>query len=128
MLKVIISVTTFVSLCLLLILLNITAPATAGPFGVLAIFICAYILSLGLVSYLLYGTSRVVARLSVVFIIRKPVVPLTFRRSYFFSSIIAAGPIILISQRSVGEVGFYEYLLVLFFVVIGCLYVSKRIH
>jgi len=38
MFKIIISTTTIISFVLLIILLNVTAPVTAGPFGILAIF------------------------------------------------------------------------------------------
>lgn len=128
MLKIIISVTTCVSLCFLFVLLNITTPATAGPFGVLAIFVFAYMSSLGLMTYILYGMSRVTALISTVLVTRRPFNTLTLRRSYFFSSIAAAAPIMLIGLRSVGEVSIYEFILVIFFVIIGCLYISKRIH
>lgn len=127
MLKIIISITTSVSLCLLFILLNVTKPATTGPFGILAIFSFAYLSSFGLMTFFLYGISYVVAHVSEVFVFRKPVRALTLKRSCFFSSVIAAAPIMLIALRSVGVVGFYEYILVILFVVIGCLYISKRI-
>ena len=127
MLKIIISITTAVSLCLLFILLNITKPATTGPFGILAIFSFAYLSSFGLVTFFLYGTSYIVARVSEIFIFRKPLRALTLRRSCFFSSVIATTPIMIIALKSVGVAGFYEYLLVIIFVIIGCLYISKRI-
>jgi hypothetical protein len=127
MLKVIIPIITAVSLCLLLILLNITTPATAGPFGILAIFVFVYLLSFGLMTFFLYGMSRIIAHISAAFVVRRPLQGMTLRRSYFFSSVIAAAPVMLIALKSVGVIGIYEYLLVIFFVVIGCLYVSKRI-
>jgi hypothetical protein len=128
MLKIIVSVITFVSLCLLLLLLNITTPATAGPFGILAIFILAYMSSFGLVAFFLYFISRIFSYLSKIFMTVKPFKTLTFKRTCLFSSVIAAAPIMLVGLRSVGEMGFYEYLLVLFFTVIGCLYISKRTY
>lgn len=128
MLKRIIMITTIVSLCLLIFLLNTTTPATAGPFGILAIFIFAYLSSLGVVTYFLYGISRIIAHLSTVFIARRPFERITLRRSYYYSTIIAAAPILLVGLQSVGAGGVYGFLLVLFFVVIGCLYVSKRTH
>jgi len=127
MLKIIISITTAVSLCLLFILLNITKPATTGPFGILAIFGFAYLSSFGLMTFFLYGISYLIAHISEVFMPRKPTRALTLKRSCFFSSILAAAPIMLIALKSVGVVGFYEYLLVILFVIIGCLYISKRI-
>jgi hypothetical protein len=128
MLEKIILITTVVNLCLLTVLLNITTPATAGPFGILVIFVFAYLSSLGVVTYLIYGISRIVAYLSTAFMARRPFVVLTFKRSYYYSTVIAAVPVLLIGLQSVGAVGVYEFSLVLIFVIIGCLYVSKRAH
>ena len=128
MLKIIISITTVISLCLLIVLLNITTPATAGPFGILSIFFFAYLLSLGVVTHILYWSSRIIARLSIIFMARRPFEALSFKYSYYYSTIIAAVPILLIGLQSVGAVGIYGVLLVTIFAVIGCLYVSKRIR
>ena len=128
MLKIIISITTVISLCLLIVLLNITTPATAGPFGILSIFFFAYLLSLGVVTHILYWSSRLIARLAIIFIARRPFEALTFKYSYYYATIIAAVPILLIGLQSVGAVGIYGVLLVTIFAVIGCLYVSKRIR
>lgn len=127
MLKIIIPFVTVVSLGILGILLNITSPGTAGPFGILMIFIFAYISLIGVVAYLIQGLSQVIAHLSIVFISKKPLAALTFKRSYYYSTVVAAAPILMVGLQSVGEVGFYEFFLMLIFVVIGCLYVSKRI-
>ncbi len=128
MLKIIISITTLVSLCFLIMLLNTTTPATAGPFGILAIFIFAYMLSIGLVTYLLYYGSRLASRVSIALRARRPFEILTFKHSYYYSSVLALFPILIIGLQSVGAVGFYELLLVFIFVIIGTLYVSKRVH
>ena len=128
MLKIIISIITVVSFCLLAILLNTTTPVIAGPFGILAIFIFAYFALIGIVSYFIYGMSSVISHLSIAFISKKPFEALSFKRSYYYSTIVAAAPIMLIGLQSVGNVGFYEYLLILIFIIIGCLYISKRIN
>ena len=128
MIKIIIAIITVVSFCLLTVILNVTTPATAGPFGILAIFFFAYLLSLGVVTYFIYWINRIIARLSTILTVRKPFVPLSFRSSYYYSTIFAAVPVLLIGLQSVGAVGIYEFLLVLIFVVIGCLYVSKRVR
>ncbi|MEI6851048.1 MAG: hypothetical protein WCK26_03720 [Candidatus Saccharibacteria bacterium] len=127
MLKIIISLVTVVSLGLLVMLLNITTPVTAGPFGILAIFICSYLSLIGIVTFFIYGISKIIAHLSVALVSRKPFEALSFKRSYYFSTVIAAAPIMLIGIQSVGNVGLYEYLLMLVFIIIGCLYVSKKI-
>ena len=128
MLKIIISIITILSFCILVILLNITTPVIAGPFGILAIFIFAYLTLIGVTTFFIYGMSRIIAHLSTVFISRKPFEALNFKRAYYYSTIIAAAPIMLIGLQSVGDVGFYEYLLMLIFIALGCLYVSKRIN
>jgi len=118
---------TLVSLCLLTILLNTTAPATAGPFGILAIFIFAYLASLGMTTYFLYGASRVTSHLAAAFTVKRPLRALVFKRAYYYSTVLAAAPIMLIGLQSVGSIGLYEFILVLLFTVIGCVYISKRI-
>ena len=128
MLKIIISIITVASFCGLVFLLITTTPVTAGPFGILAIFVLAYLVLIGLVAFFLYGMSRIIAHLSVAFISKKPFIALDFKQSYYYSTVIAAAPIMLIGLQSVGSVGIYEYILMLFFIVIGCLYVSKRIN
>jgi hypothetical protein len=128
MLQRIIAIITVASLCLLILMLVLTTPASAGPFGLLVIFISAYLTTLGLISFFLYGASRLVAYASAGFTVKKPMQPLSFRRSYYFSTVIAAAPVMLIGLQSVGSVGIYEFMLVVLFVVIGCLYITKRIY
>jgi hypothetical protein len=111
----------------LFLLLNLIAPATAGPFGVLAIFVFAYLSSLGVMTFLLFGISGLISYLSKEFVFRRPIERLSFKNSFFYSSIIAASPIMLIGLRSVGETTIYSYSLVVLFTLIGCLYISKRI-
>jgi hypothetical protein len=109
-------------------MLNIITPASAGPFGVLLIFISAYLSLLGILTYLLVGVSRVITYLSVVFMTRKPFERLTLKRSYYFSTVVAAAPVMLIGLQSVGAVSVYSFLLLIVFVVIGCLYISKIVR
>lgn len=126
MINVIISIITIFSLCTLVVLLNITTPVTAGPFGILAVFIFAYIFLVVLVAYFLQGVSRVISHLTVMFISKKPFETISPKRSYYYSTVIAAAPVMLVGLQSVGVVGIYEYILVSTFVIIGCFYISKR--
>jgi hypothetical protein len=127
MIKTLITVVTIFSICVLAVLLNVSTPLSAGPFGILIIFILTYVLLVGVVAYLLRAASLVISRISAIFIPRKPIEELSFRRSYYFSTVVASGPIMLIGLLSVGSVGIYEIILIIIFIVIGCLYVSKRI-
>lgn len=117
---------TIVSLCLLLLLLTTTTPATAGPFGLLAIFLSAYLTFLGTISFFLYGGVRVLTFFLSGFAVRRPVRMLSLRKAYYYATILATAPVMLIGLQSVGAIGIYEVLLVAIFVGIGCVYVSKR--
>jgi len=128
MLQRVIALITVVSLCLLTLMLVTTTPASAGPFGLLLIFITAYLTFLGLISFFLYGFSRIIVYASGGFTLRRPVQPMSFRRAYYYSTILAAAPVMLVGLQSVGAVGIYEFLLVVLFEVIGCLYITKRIY
>jgi hypothetical protein len=128
MLQKAIALITIVSLCLLGLMLVTTTPASAGPLGLLVIFISAYLTFLGLISFFLYGISRVLVYVSSGFTMRRPMSAMPFRRAYYYSTVIAAAPVMLIGLQSVGSIGIYELILVALFVGIGCLYVTKRIY
>lgn len=127
MLQKILAAITIVSIGILTALLITTTPATAGPFGLLLLFLTAYLTCLGLISFFLYGLSRVYVFVASGFNTRRPLQVLSFQRAYYFSTVLAAAPVLLIGLQSVGAIGLYEVGLVLIFVIIGCLYVSKRI-
>ncbi|MEI6237657.1 MAG: hypothetical protein WCP03_03605 [Candidatus Saccharibacteria bacterium] len=126
MLKKSIATITIISLCLLVVLLNSTTPSWPGPLGVLAVFIFAYLSSLGLVAYLIYWSSRLFAYISSHFTSRKPLLALDLKRSYYFATVLAVAPVIFVGLQSVGNVGLYEILLVFIFVILGVFYISKR--
>lgn len=128
MLEKIVAVITVISLCLLALLLNITAPTTIGPLGILTVFILGYLSSLGMMTYLIYGASRLFVHLGTAFTIKRPLAPIPFKVAYYYSTVIAAAPIMLIGLQSVGNGGIYEFLLVVLFVVIGYVYITKRIR
>ncbi len=128
MLQKIIILTTIVCVVLLSVLIGATTPATAGPFGILTIFITAYLSAVGIATYVIYGAGRLIAHLVSVFGVKGKLGKLSFRRAYYYSTVIAAAPILLIGLQSVGAVGIYEFLLVVTFVVIGCLYITKIIR
>jgi len=128
LLQRVIALITIASLCLLSLMLVFTTPALAGPFGLLVIFVSAYLASLGLISFFLYGGSRIFTYASTNFTLRKPMQPLSFKRSYYYSTILAAAPVMLVGLQSVGSIGIYELVLVALFEVIGCIYITKRIY
>lgn len=127
MLQRIIAIITIVSLCLLVLILALTTPATAGPFGLLLIFVSAYLSCVGLISFFLSGISRIISYVSAGFTVRRPISALSFKKAYYYSTVVSAAPVMLVGLQSVNAVGIYELILVLLFVVIGCIYVTKRL-
>lgn len=107
-------------------MLTFTSPATAGPFGLLVIFITAYLTFVGLISFFLFGINRLILLVSTGMTVRKPLQPMDFKRAYYYSTVLAAAPVMLIGLQSVQSIGIYEIILVIIFEVVACLYVSRR--
>ena len=126
MLPRIIALITVASLCALMLLLMLTSPATAGPFGLLALFIAAYLTFMGLISFFLFVINRLIVQVFAGAAVRRPMQPMSFKRAYYFSTVLAAAPVMLIGLQSVHAVGLYEIILVIIFEVVACTYVSKR--
>lgn len=128
MLPKVLATLSLASLCVLSAMLTFTTPASAGPFGLLVIFISAYLTFVGLISFFLYGISRLLVSMTAGMTVRKPLQAMSFRRAYYFSTVLAAAPVMLIALQSVRSIDFYELLLVVAFEVVACLYVSRRIQ
>ena len=111
---------------LLALLLQVSTPATIGPLGILIVFILMYVSALGVLTFLIYGISKVNARISRTVTVRRPLEALSLTRSYYFASVIALVPVMIIGMQSVGEVGPYEIFLVAAFTIIACVYIAKR--
>lgn len=126
MLPRIIAIASLSGLVVLLSLLMLTTPATAGPFGLLMIFISAYLSFVGMISFFLFGANRLVVSLGSQFAVKRPLQPMSFRRAYYYSTMLAMAPVMLIGLQSVGSIGPYEMLLVVVFEVIACIYISRR--
>ncbi len=114
------------SMMLLVVIINTTTPNSAGATGILGVFVVTYTLVLCVLTFFMYGVSRIIVKLSQTVTVRKPLEPLSLKRAYYYSSVVALAPVILISMQSVGALGIYEFGLVLFLVAVGCIYVTKR--
>lgn len=108
--------------------LTFTSPSTTGPFGLLLLFISAYLVFVGLISFFLFGINRLSIMVTSGMTLRKPIRSMEFRRAYYFSTVLAAAPVMLVGLQSVQSVGIYEVILVVVFEVVACLYVSKRLR
>lgn len=108
------------------VLLVRTSPASTGPLGILAVFVLMYVSALGVLTFLLFGTSTAIARLAGAVEGKAKQEPLSLRKAYYYASVVALAPVMLVAMQSVHEVGFYQLLLVLLFVIIGWVYITKR--
>jgi len=126
MLSRVITASTVLSVFFLAVLLMTTTPATIGPLGILIVFILMYVSTLGVLTFLLFYGSRAIARLSKSVTVRRPLGTWSLGRSYYFSSVLALLPVMLIGMQSVGKIGFYEVALMVIFAVVACIYLAKR--
>jgi uncharacterized protein (DUF58 family) len=126
MLGKVLSISLVVAVTLLVTLLQTTTPATIGPLGILIVFILMYVSVLCVLTFLLFSVSRVVEKITTSFTVKRAIHQLSLRKSYYFSSVIALAPVMVVGMQSVGEVSFYEVMLVILFVAISCIYIAKR--
>lgn len=126
MLGRIIGICSIVAVLLLTILLQMTNPTASGPLGILTVFILMYVSALGVLTFLLFLGSRVLAKVSRSLTVKRPFEPFSLGRAYYFSSVLALVPIMFIGMQSVGNIGFYDVVLVVLFAIIACIYIVKR--
>lgn len=128
MLPRVVATVSLASLCVLALVLTFTSPSTTGPFGLLLLFISAYLTFVGLISFFLFGINRLIVMVTSGMTVRKPIRPMEFRRAYYFSTVLAAAPVMLIGLQSVQSAGGYEVILVIIFEIIACVYISRRMR
>lgn len=126
MLGKIIALGSIVSMCALFFLWQTTTPATIGPVGILFVFIFMYLSVLGVLTFFLFSLNKLLVRFSGFLSLKQQRKGMTLNRAYYFASVIALAPVMIIGMQSVGEVGVYELLLVIVFLIIACTYISKR--
>jgi hypothetical protein len=120
-----ISFISVVAIVLLVAIWQMTTPTTIGPLGILAVFILMYVSVLGALVFLLVGVNKIIVKMSST-IAKTPHPEMDVRKAYYYASVLALMPIMIIGMQSVGEVGFYELLLVALFTIIACIYIAKR--
>lgn len=114
------------ALCVLSAILTLTSPADAGPLGLLVVFITAYLTFMGMISFFLFGITRLYKMLVSGQKRARPVQSMPFRRAYYYSTVLAAAPVMLIGLQSVRSIGFYEIILVVLFEIVACVYVGRK--
>lgn len=114
------------SMGLLVYILLATTPAEAGAIGVLAVFLLFYIVSVVVLTFFIVGIQYVIGKLVYGDTPASEKYRKGVRRPYYFASVLALGPVMLVSLRSVGSIGVTEVFLVAILMAIGYLYVSRQ--
>jgi len=117
---------TLISIVLVSLMLFNTDPSKIGPLGILAVFVLLYVITLSIVSYIIFISSGLFSSIRVHFGLKR-IERWNFTKCYLFGSVIAIGPIVILGISSLGSVSFYEIILVLLFLVISCFFVSKKV-
>ncbi|MGB4768607.1 MAG: hypothetical protein WBP22_05100 [Candidatus Saccharimonas sp.] len=120
MLEKVLAISSLLAAVLLLALLQVTSPASIHPIGILFVFLLLYVLALGVLTFFIIGTHWILVGLK----LRRGV--LSSRRAYFYASVLALAPVMLVCMQSIGRIGFYEVALVIVFEFIACFYIAKR--
>lgn len=126
MLGKIIAVSTVLAGIILIGMLQLTNPSTVGPLGLLAVFFLLYVITLGATTEMMWVGSQFVHGVGRRFTSKRPPGKLSLKRAYYFSTVIALGPIIALAMMSIGSFGVYEGVLIAIFLAIALLYISRR--
>ena len=114
------SVSILVAFVLLSAILQVTSPSTIHPAGILLVYVLFYVLALGAFTFFLVGASSVLVGIGVA---RER---LGITKAYYFASVLALAPVILLAMKSIGRLAIYEILLIIIFECIAIIYVSRR--
>lgn len=123
--KIIVS-SVFVAILLLIMLLETTTPSSIGPVGLLGVFFLLYVVALGCVTEVIWVGSKVVYWVRKRLMTKQPPTILSLQKAYYYSTVLALGPIMMIAMKSIGSLGRYEVVLIVLFMGVGTLYISKR--
>ncbi len=126
-LKALIYTSWFWLFLILLWFLNSVDPVTAGPAGILFVFILTYAIVASLLFVILHQGVRLVS--SYIVTRNKRVTVRAYnvgvRKAYYIASIVAFGPVMLLALNSVRQLQPTDVLLVGIFVMLAIFYISK---
>lgn len=120
MLSKILSLSALAAFVLLSALLQVTSPSTIHPAGILLVYVLLYVLILCVLTLFLVGISKLFVSARWI----KLHMPTT--KAYYYASVLALAPVVLLAMRSIGKLSMYEVLLIIFFEAIAIFYVSRR--
>jgi hypothetical protein len=81
------------------------------------------VLALGVLTFFVYHGVKFISRFY-----RKPSAKkgITLKRAYFFASVLALAPVMLIGMKSIGRANVYEVVLVILFEAVACFYIVRQ--
>lgn len=109
----------------LALLLQLTTPATIHPAGILIVFICIYLLVLGVLTFFIYWGSRLYARGLSAMTGKQYITP-NLSVVYQYATVVSLAPVMLLAMRTVGGVGVSDILFVAIFVALASFYIWRR--
>jgi hypothetical protein len=120
-------VLSIISLCILAYLFFSTTPDTVGSFGVLVVFLCLYIVLLGLITSSIFYGARMIRFIGSLFqyTARRPAI--SYRHAYYYGTVVALLPMMLIGLQASAVLSVYSAALILAFGILGIFYISKRL-
>ncbi len=111
---------------ILLLFMNFTSPSTAGPLGILAVFLLIYIISVSFIYLILRNVTVFLAKVSRPSRLKLVLGGTSALKFYYYASILALIPVILLGMQSVGGVRWMDLTLLIIFEVLACFYIYKR--
>lgn len=115
-----------VALIAALLMLQLTTPSDVGLFGVLVFFVLVYITCACLLYAFLVTLAELLANTLPQGKWRMRFENLKSIKVYYYASILALTPVILVGMSSVGAIGVADLALLAVFEVLACFYISRR--
>lgn len=120
MLGKVLALSTLTAFVLLSALMHSTSPSTVHPMVILFVFILIYVLALGVLAFFVYGAVNTLGKM------RRRRVEISLKHAYFYASVLALAPVMLVGMKSIGRANIYEVFLVIIFEVVACFYISRQ--
>ena len=108
-------VVSLLSVAILVVMLNFTAPSVIGPIGVLLFFGLVYLVMLGVMTGGVSVFRKIVGG-------RKRLE----HKDRLYGAVLAFAPIMLLLAQSLGSLGLFTIFLTALFIFLGCFLVAKQ--
>lgn len=115
-----------ISLVIAGLMLTMTRPGEVGPFGVLAFFVLLYLSAGSIIYMLLTGIMYVLMRVLPPGSLRLWLENVSHTKVYYYTTVLALAPVVLLGMASVGSIGGLDIVLVVLFEILACFYISRR--